>query len=46
MFISFSHIFVVTDTPVDVMIGVTVDMSPDMEITVMATPTITLEFVV
>ena len=45
MFISFSHICVVTDTLACVMIVVAVDMSPDMEIIVMAIPTIALEFV-
>ena len=46
MFISFSHPCAVADVPADGMLGVGVDMLPGVEIIVMATPAINLEFVV
>ena len=46
IFISFSHPCEVTDSLTDVMSDIGVDMLPDMGITVMDIPAITLEFVV
>ena len=46
MFISFPHPCAVADVPADGMLGFGVDMLPGVEIIVMATPAINLEFVV
>ena len=45
IFIRFSYPCVVTDVLADVMLELGVDMFPDMDIIVMTTPAITLEFV-